>query len=118
MKRRTALAIVAVSAPALAAAAQAPAASRVDAAAAARPASENTAVQVAPAAPAGPVDAAAAGRPAYKNPSAPIAARVNDLLKRMTLREKVGQMDQIVVGRLRAAGNPAGGDCNGDNTTQ
>ena len=109
MKRRTALAIVAVSAPALAAAAQAPAASRVDAAAAARPAYENTAVQVAPAAPAGPVDAAAAARPVYKNPSAPIAARVNDLLRRMTLQEKIGQMDQIVVGRLRAASDPGNG---------
>ena len=26
-------------------------------------------------------------------------------------------MDQIVVGRLRAAGDPANGECNGDNTT-
>jgi beta-glucosidase len=38
-------------------------------------------------------------------------------MSRMTLREKVGQMDQIVIGRLRAAANPANGDCNGDNTT-
>jgi beta-glucosidase len=28
----------------------------------------------------------------YKNPKAPIAQRVADLLKRMTLEEKVGQM--------------------------
>jgi beta-glucosidase len=42
---------------------------------------------------------------------------VADLMSRMTLREKVGQMDQIVVGKLRDHTNPAGGDCNGDNTT-
>jgi beta-glucosidase len=30
--------------------------------------------------------------PLYKNPSAPIPARVNDLLARMTLEEKVAQM--------------------------
>lgn len=32
----------------------------------------------------------------YKNPLAPIAERVEDLLKRMTLAEKVGQMNQYV----------------------
>ncbi|KAJ3673262.1 hypothetical protein LUZ60_006636 [Juncus effusus] len=31
----------------------------------------------------------------YKDPKAPITARVNDLLKRMTLAEKIGQMSQI-----------------------
>ena len=36
-----------------------------------------------------------AGRPLYMNSHAGIRARVNDLLHRMTLEEKVGQMDQI-----------------------
>ena len=34
--------------------------------------------------------------PIYKNPKAPIEQRVNDLLSRMTLEEKVGQMNQFV----------------------
>ncbi|HKO85404.1 MAG TPA: glycoside hydrolase family 3 N-terminal domain-containing protein [Actinomycetota bacterium] len=38
-----------------------------------------------------------------------------DLLRRMTLAEKVGQMDQIVIGKLKAATPPANGDCNGGN---
>ena len=53
--------------------------------------------------------------PAYLDPGAPIGARVNDLLGRMTLAEKVGQMDQIVVGKLKGASAPANGDCNGGN---
>jgi beta-glucosidase len=61
---------------------------------------------------------AAAAGPLYMDASLPIPQRVADLMSRMTLREKVGQMDQIVVGRLRAASNPANGECNGDNTTQ
>ena len=32
----------------------------------------------------------------YKDPNAPVSARVDDLLKRMTLEEKVGQMNQFV----------------------
>lgn len=32
----------------------------------------------------------------YKNPKAPVETRVEDLLKRMTLEEKVGQMNQFV----------------------
>src|SRR3954447_22878551 len=92
MKRIMALAMVAVSAPALVAAAQAPPVNRLV--------------------------TGAAAQPVYKNAAAPIGARVNDLLSRMTLQEKVGQMDQIVVGRLRAASNPANGDCNRDNTTE
>ena len=92
MKRMMALAMVAVSAPALVAGAQA--------------------------APVNRLVTGAAATPMYMNAAAPIDARVNDLLSRMTLQEKIGQMDQIVVGRLRAAGNPANGDCNGDNTTQ
>jgi beta-glucosidase len=53
-----------------------------------------------------------AGRPLYLNPHASISARVNDLLHRMTLEEKVGQMDQIVIGKLRDSTPPANGDCN------
>jgi beta-glucosidase len=53
-----------------------------------------------------------AGRPLYLNPHAGINARVNDLLHRMTLEEKVGQMDQIVIGELRDTISPANGDCN------
>jgi beta-glucosidase len=53
----------------------------------------------------------------YMDPSAPIPARVHDLLGRMTLKEKVGQMDQAVVGLLRDANNPANGICNGNNTS-
>jgi beta-glucosidase len=52
-----------------------------------------------------------AGRPLYLNPHASISARVNDLLHRMTLEEKVGQMDQIVIGKLRDTTSPANGDC-------
>jgi beta-glucosidase len=39
--------------------------------------------------------AAAAGRPLYKDPSAPLDARVNDLLSRMTLQEKLAQISCI-----------------------
>src|SRR6266540_3483279 len=49
--------------------------------------------------------------PVYQDPRAPVSARVEDLLRRMTLAEKIGQMDQIVVGRLRDRTNPANGDC-------
>lgn len=31
----------------------------------------------------------------YKNPKLPIRVRVSDLIKRMTLAEKIGQMSQI-----------------------
>ena len=53
-----------------------------------------------------------AGRPLYLDPNAPIADRVTDLMHRMTLQEKVGQMDQIVVERLRDTNPPANGECN------
>ncbi|PMP87479.1 MAG: beta-glucosidase, partial [Chloroflexus aggregans] len=33
--------------------------------------------------------------PLYRNPAAPIAERVEDLLQRMTLAEKIGQMTLI-----------------------
>jgi len=39
--------------------------------------------------------ASASGKPAYLDPKSPIQARVNDLLGRMTLPEKIGQMVQI-----------------------
>ncbi|MFL6141415.1 MAG: glycoside hydrolase family 3 N-terminal domain-containing protein [Labedaea sp.] len=47
----------------------------------------------------------------YLDPRAPVASRVEDLLRRMTLAEKVGQMDQIVTGSLRDSSNPADGNC-------
>ena len=53
-----------------------------------------------------------AGTPTYLNPHASIDSRVRDLLERMTLEEKVGQMDQIVIGKLRDTTSPANGDCN------
>jgi beta-glucosidase len=53
-----------------------------------------------------------AGQPLYLNAHASIESRVNDLLHRMTLEEKVGQMDQIVIGKLRDTTSPANGDCN------
>jgi beta-glucosidase len=50
--------------------------------------------------------AAAGGRkaesPPYLDPSAPVVARVADLLARMTLAEKAGQLAMIHVGRLRS----------------
>jgi beta-glucosidase len=46
--------------------------------------------------------------PAYKNPSLPIRDRVDDLLKRMTLEEKVGQLNQLSGGIL--TGPAAAGD--------
>jgi beta-glucosidase len=53
--------------------------------------------------------------PLYMEAKAPIDARVADLMRRMTLLEKIGQMDQIVVGKLKAPSAPANGDCNGGN---
>ena len=53
-----------------------------------------------------------AGRPLSLTSHAGLNARVNDLLHRMTLEEKVGQMDQIVIGKLRDTTSPANGDCN------
>ncbi|MEU5700003.1 glycoside hydrolase family 3 N-terminal domain-containing protein [Streptomyces aurantiacus] len=38
------------------------------------------------------------GRPLYRDPDAPVQARVRDLLGRMTLREKVGQVNQRLYG--------------------
>jgi beta-glucosidase len=53
-----------------------------------------------------------AGQPRYLDARASIRDRVDDLLRRMTLAEKVGQMDQIVIGELRDTSPPANGDCN------
>jgi beta-glucosidase len=47
----------------------------------------------------------------YMNSHNPISARVEDLLRRMTLQEKIGQMDQILVGSMRDATAPATGTC-------
>src|SRR5437660_6294001 len=47
----------------------------------------------------------------YLDARAPISWRVEDLLRRMTLAEKIGQMDQIVTGALRDTTNPADGNC-------
>jgi beta-glucosidase len=57
----------------------------------------------------------ATGGPVYRDAKAPVDARVRDLLRQMTLEEKIGQMDQIVIGKLKAASPPANGDCNGGN---
>jgi beta-glucosidase len=46
-----------------------------------------------------------ADRPAYRNAGLPIKSRVEDLLGRMTLEEKIGQMTQAERGAV--AGNPA-----------
>jgi beta-glucosidase len=53
-----------------------------------------------------------ASRPLYLDAHASAKDRAKDLLDRMTLEEKVGQMDQIVVGELRDSAPPATGDCN------
>jgi beta-glucosidase len=63
----------------------------------------------------GAAPATAAATPAFEDGHQSTEARVNDLLERMTLPEKIGQMDQIVLGKLRAAAAPANGDCNGGN---
>ncbi|WP_328917335.1 MULTISPECIES: glycoside hydrolase family 3 N-terminal domain-containing protein [unclassified Streptomyces] len=49
-------------------------------------------------------------RPTYTNPKAPIDLRVKDLLKRMTLAEKIGQMDQISVVNTQGDCQWSGGD--------
>ena len=49
-----------------------------------------------------------AGQPVYLNSHAGIPARVNDLLHRMTLEEKVGQMDQQLVDNLTGPSGACG----------
>src|SRR5690349_561214 len=52
--------------------------------------------------------APAGGPPRYLDQKASIHARVNDLLHRMTLQEKVGQMDQQLVDNLSGPSNACG----------
>ena len=54
------------------------------------------------------VTAAVAQRPAYLDAHAPIKRRVEDLLSRMTVQEKIGQMTQAERGALSPpVGDPA-----------
>ena len=46
------------------------------------------------------------GKPAYKDASRPVEERVSDLLSRMTLEEKVMQLNQYTLGRNDNANNP------------
>ncbi|MGP3983075.1 glycoside hydrolase family 3 N-terminal domain-containing protein [Streptomyces sp. KR80] len=55
---------------------------------------------------------AEADGPTYLDARAPVAKRVDDLLERMTLKEKVGQMDQIAVSRIQGDCEWSGGDLN------
>jgi beta-glucosidase len=52
-----------------------------------------------------PVIAAGTAAPPYKDPSLPIENRVEDLLSRMSLEEKVGQMVQASTGSLARPGD-------------
>ena len=62
-----------------------------------------------------PVGAAGPGRAVYLNQSRSTAERVEDLLRQMTLAEKVGQMDQILVGHVTTpASSRACPGCFGD----
>ena len=45
------------------------------------------------------------GKPAYKDASRPVEERVSDLLSRMTLEEKVMQLNQYTLGRNDNANN-------------
>src|SRR6516165_5292371 len=49
--------------------------------------------------------ASATGGPAYMNPHLPVSARVADLLGRMTLAEKIGQMVQIEASQVTDTSN-------------
>ncbi|MER6419622.1 glycoside hydrolase family 3 N-terminal domain-containing protein [Streptomyces sp. NPDC001137] len=49
------------------------------------------------------------GRPLYRDPDAPVDARVRDLLARMNLREKVGQLNQRMYGWDAYRRSPGGG---------
>ncbi|WP_215451432.1 glycoside hydrolase family 3 N-terminal domain-containing protein [Streptomyces sp. ATCC 21386] len=52
--------------------------------------------------------AASPAQPPYRDPSAPVEARVADLLSRMTRREKVGQLNQRMYGWDAYRRTPAG----------
>jgi beta-glucosidase len=56
------------------------------------------------------VPAEAGDNPTYTNRKAPVDVRVKDLLKRMTLAEKIGQMDQISVARMQGDCQWSGGE--------
>ncbi|HEX5118348.1 MAG TPA: glycoside hydrolase family 3 N-terminal domain-containing protein [Pseudonocardiaceae bacterium] len=60
----------------------------------------------------GGAPAAAAGKPTYLDPHASVQARVNDLLGRMTLAEKIGQMTQIEFGKIVGNCNDGPGPLN------
>lgn len=53
-------------------------------------------------------------RPPYRDATQPVEARVDDLLNRMTLEEKVGQMTQINLGRLMGTSEWDSGPLNRD----
>src|ERR1044071_8750520 len=54
---------------------------------------------------------AAAQTPPYKDPTQPIATRVNDLLSRMSLDEKIGQMTQAERASIRSEERRVGKEC-------
>ncbi|MDF9811573.1 beta-glucosidase [Streptomyces sp. SPB162] len=60
----------------------------------------------------GAVPATAKSSTSYTDSRAPIDLRVKDLLKRMTLEEKIGQMDQIAVARVQGDCEWSGGALN------
>lgn len=53
----------------------------------------------------GSLPAAVADYPVYQNPEAPIADRVEDLLSRMTIDEKIGQMTQLNISEINVYGD-------------
>ncbi|MEY9966658.1 beta-glucosidase [Streptacidiphilus sp. MAP12-16] len=55
---------------------------------------------------------AAAGTPAYLDAHLPVPARVADLLHRMTLKEKIGQMDQLALVTVQGNCQWSGGALN------
>src|SRR5215510_14806647 len=59
-------------------------------------------VQIASPIPATPAATVPLGPPIYNDPAQPLGTRVNDLLARMTLAEKIGQMTQVEKDRMVA----------------
>ncbi|MDX2644443.1 glycoside hydrolase family 3 N-terminal domain-containing protein [Streptomyces sp. PA03-1a] len=55
---------------------------------------------------------ARADGPVYARAGAPVELRVKDLLGRMTLQEKIGQMDQVAVARIQGDCEWSGGELN------
>jgi beta-glucosidase len=51
---------------------------------------------------AGPTPTSTMGVPIYTDPKQPIGSRVEDLLARMTMDEKIGQMTQVELGSIRS----------------